>query len=51
MLCEPLGPPSQDDLELTRRRIRGGEIMGIDVLDHLTISTEDFISLKERGLI
>ena len=43
--------PSQDDIELTRRLVEAGEIMGIDVLDHLIIGADDFLSLKERGLI
>ena len=43
--------PSQDDLELTRRLLQAGEIMGIDVLDHLMIGGADFLSFKERGLI
>ena len=43
--------PSQDDINLTRRLVQAGEIMGIDVLDHLIIGSDDFISLKERGLI
>lgn len=43
--------PSQDDLNLTRRLAQAGEIMGIDVLDHLIIGRDDFISMKERGLI
>ncbi len=43
--------PSQDDINLTRRLVQAGEIMGIDVLDHLIIGSDDFLSLKERGLI
>ena len=43
--------PSQDEIELTRRLVQAGEIMGIDVLDHLIIGADDFLSLKERGLI
>ena len=43
--------PSQDDINLTRRLVQAGEIMGIDVLDHIIIGRDDFISLKERGLI
>jgi len=43
--------PSQDDIELTRRLVRAGEIMGIDVLDHIIMAAEDFLSMKERGLI
>lgn len=43
--------PSQDDIDLTRRLLQAGEIMGIDVLDHLIIGADDFLSLKERGLL
>lgn len=43
--------PSQDDIDLTRRLIKAGEIMGIDILDHIIIASTDFMSLKERGLI
>ncbi len=43
--------PSKDDLELTRRLVRAGEVMGIDVLDHLVMAGQDYLSLKERGLM
>ena len=43
--------PSQDDINLTRRLVQAGEILGIDVLDHLIIGSDDFLSMKERGLI
>ena len=43
--------PSQDDIDLTRRLVQAGEIMGIDVLDHLIISADDFLSLKEKDLL
>ena len=43
--------PSQDDTDLTRRFVQAGEIMGIDVLDHLIISADDFLSLQDRRLL
>ena len=43
--------PSQDDINLTRRLVQAGEIMGIDVLDHIIVGGTDFLSMKERGLI
>jgi DNA repair protein RadC len=43
--------PSKDDLELTRRLVKAGELMGIEVLDHLIVGPQEFISLKERGLM
>jgi len=43
--------PSKDDIELTRRLVKAGEIMGLEILDHLIISANDYVSLKERGLM
>jgi DNA repair protein RadC len=42
--------PSDDDVELTRRLVRAGEIMGIEVLDHVIVSDRRHFSMKERGL-
>ena len=41
---------SEDDIKLTRRMAEAGEIMGIDVLDHIIISDTGFLSLKRGGL-
>lgn len=43
--------PSEDDIEITRRMVKAGEIMGIDVLDHVIVSERDYRSLKEEGLM
>jgi DNA repair protein RadC len=43
--------PSQDDLEVTKRLVEAGKIMGIDVLDHVIITKTKFFSFKERNLI
>lgn len=44
--------PSRDDVDLTLRMIRAGELMGISVLDHVIIAEHRFCSLKEnRDLI
>ena len=43
--------PSKEDLDLTRRLLQAGEIMGIDVLDHIILGPDDFLSLKEGGLM
>jgi len=42
--------PSRDDLDLTDRLVKAGQIIGIDVLDHLIIGGDEFLSFKERGL-
>lgn len=43
--------PSPEDISLTRRLLEAGEIVGIDVLDHLIIGDDGFVSMKERGLM
>jgi DNA repair protein RadC len=42
--------PSEDDIELTRRLARAGELMGIDVLDHVIVAGSSYLSLKREGL-
>ena len=42
--------PSPDDVALTREVVRAGELLQIQVLDHLIIALGRFVSLKERGL-
>lgn len=41
--------PSQEDIALTKRLAASGEIIGIDVLDHVIIGNSQFYSLKEHG--
>jgi DNA repair protein RadC len=41
--------PSADDMSLTRRLVAAGELMGIDVLDHLILTATRFVSLREMG--
>jgi DNA repair protein RadC len=41
--------PSDEDLALTARMIRAGDIMGIDVIDHLILCEQRYYSLVEAG--
>ena len=41
--------PSPDDLVLTTRMVSAGDIMGIDVLDHLILADQRYYSLVESG--
>jgi DNA repair protein RadC len=43
--------PSPEDIEVTRRMIDAGKILGIDVLDHIVMGDPGYCSLKGRGLI
>jgi DNA repair protein RadC len=48
----PSGDPtaSEDDVKLTKRLAEAGDIMGIDVLDHIIIGDKKYLSLKREGL-
>ena len=41
---------SEDDVQLTKRLAEAGEIMGIDVLDHIIIGGKSYVSMKREGL-
>jgi len=43
--------PSKEDVELTERLIKAGEIIGIDVLDHIIVCDRSYLSLKARNLV
>ena len=43
--------PSRDDIELTRRLMAAGALLGIDVLDHVVIGHARYASFKELGLL
>jgi DNA repair protein RadC len=42
--------PSPEDVTVTRQIVEAGKLLDIDVLDHLIIGQQRFVSLKERGL-
>jgi DNA repair protein RadC len=42
--------PSPEDVEVTRQLIAGGNLLSIELLDHLIIGQQRFVSLRERGL-
>ena len=43
--------PSQTDIDITRRLVEAGELLGIKVLDHLIIGDGIYVSLKEKMLL
>ncbi|TKD67689.1 DNA repair protein RadC [Pseudalkalibacillus hwajinpoensis] len=43
--------PSKEDIEVTKRLREVGKVVGIEVLDHIIIGHEKFISLKEKGYL
>ncbi|MEY8348685.1 DNA repair protein RadC [Bacillus cereus] len=43
--------PSREDIEVTKRLVDCGKIIGIEILDHIIIGDHKFVSLKEKGHI
>jgi DNA repair protein RadC len=43
--------PSGADLQLTRRLVKAGDVIGIDVLDHVVVTETGFVSLREQGMM
>ena len=42
--------PSPEDVRVTEMMIESGRLLDIEVMDHLVIGRNRFVSLKERGL-
>lgn len=43
--------PSREDMEITTRLRQAGELMGVRVLDHIIIGSDDYVSFVDRGLM
>jgi DNA repair protein RadC len=42
--------PSPDDIVLTRNLVQAGKLLDIDLVDHLVITPDNFVSFNERHL-
>jgi DNA repair protein RadC len=43
--------PSPEDISLTKRIKEVGKILGVELLDHIIIGDDNYVSLKERGIL
>jgi len=43
--------PSTDDLGVTRRLFEAGDLMGVDLIDHIVIGNNEFTSIRENNLL
>jgi DNA repair protein RadC len=43
--------PSIEDIKVTERMVKAGELLGVQVLDHIIIGRPEYSSLKEKGYI
>jgi DNA repair protein RadC len=42
--------PSEEDIKLTKRLVEVGEILGIEVLDHIVVCDRNYLSMKAKKL-
>lgn len=42
--------PSPEDVRVTKQLVEAGKLLDIEVLDHVVIAQQGFVSLKEKGL-
>jgi len=43
--------PSEGDIITTKRLIKAGKILGIELIDHVIITKEKFLSMKAKGML
>ena len=43
--------PSDEDLSLTRRLVQAGKLLGIEVLDHVLVTKDGWMSFKQKNLM
>jgi len=50
--CHPSGDPepSRDDIKLTKDLTEVGILLGIELLDHVVIGADGWVSIKQQGL-
>lgn len=49
----PSGDPTEspEDIKITQRLVEAGKLIGINVIDHIVVGENRFISFKEKGLL
>ncbi len=43
--------PSNEDIQITKRMVEAGQLLGVQVLDHIIIGRPGYTSLKEKGYV
>lgn len=41
--------PSDPDVAITERLVEAGQIIGIEIIDHVIVTKKEFVSFKQRG--
>ena len=43
--------PSRQDIEVTRKIVEGGRLLGIELADHIIIGDKKYFSFKEQEML
>ena len=43
--------PSKEDIQITERLKEAGNLLGINLLDHIIVGEDKYMSLKEKGVL
>ena len=43
--------PSEEDIAVTKRLMQAGELLGVQVLDHIVIGDNVFVSFKNKNIL
>ncbi len=43
--------PSPEDVDITKRLVAAGELIGIKVLDHIIMGEREYVSFADKGLL
>lgn len=43
--------PSKEDIQITERLKEAGNLLGINLIDHIIVGDDKYISLKEKGIL
>lgn len=46
-----IADPSEEDINVTKRLIEAGKLLGIEVLDHVIVAKSGWASLREKGFV
>ena len=43
--------PSREDLDITKQLVNAGKILGIEIIDHVIVTKDKFLSMKQKGIL
>jgi len=43
--------PSQEDSDITKQLVDAGKLLGIEIIDHVIVTKDGFLSMKQKGIL